>query len=160
MAWSCTQMNSKGSGTFRTYVSALKNPDRPDLQRNCRHVIHHDLAWNPSSIEQRTGRVDRLGCKAEGQEPITVYLPYLAGAADDRQYKVMTEREQWFRVVMGQDQVASLITPDSAETIPLPRSIADELNFNLGILGIGANRGSAETKPEAARGHGVGNVNG
>ena len=131
-----------------------------DLQRNCRHVIHHDLAWNPSSIEQRTGRVDRLGCKAEGQEPITVYLPYLAGAADDRQYKVMTEREQWFRVVMGQDQVASLITPDSAETIPLPRSIADELNFNLGILGIGASRGSAETKPEAARGHGVGNVNG
>ena len=104
-----------------------------DLQRNCRHVIHHDLAWNPSSIEQRTGRVDRLGCKAEGQEPVTVYLPYLAGAADDRQFKVMTEREQWFRVVMGQDQVASLITPDSAETIPLPRSIAEELNFNLGL---------------------------
>jgi ERCC4-related helicase len=37
-----------------------------DLQRFCRHVIHHDLAWNPSSIEQRTGRIDRLGCKAEG----------------------------------------------------------------------------------------------
>lgn len=31
-----------------------------DLQRFCRHVIHHDLDWNPSSIEQRTGRVDRL----------------------------------------------------------------------------------------------------
>lgn len=104
-----------------------------DLQRYCRHVIHHDLAWNPSSIEQRTGRIDRLGCKAEGQEPVTVYLPYLAGAADDRQFKVMTEREQWFRVVMGQDQVARLITPDSEETIPLPRSIADELNFSLGL---------------------------
>ena len=104
-----------------------------DLQRNCRHVIHHDLAWNPSSIEQRTGRIDRLGCKAEGREPVTLYLPYLAGAADDRQYKVMTEREQWFRVVMGQDKVASLVTPDSPETIPLPRSIADELNFNLGL---------------------------
>ena len=58
----------------------------------CRHVIHHDLAWNPSTIEQRTGRVDRLGCKAEGREPISVYLPYLAGAADERQYRVMTER--------------------------------------------------------------------
>ena len=104
-----------------------------DLQRYCRHVIHHDLAWNPSNIEQRTGRIDRLGCKAEGQEPVTVYLPYLAGAADDRQFKVMTEREQWFRVVMGQDQVARLITPDFEETIPLPRSIADELNFSLGL---------------------------
>ena len=51
-----------------------------DLQRFCRHVIHHDLDWNPSTIEQRTGRIDRLGCKAEGRHPIVVYLPYLAGA--------------------------------------------------------------------------------
>ena len=104
-----------------------------DLQRHCRHVIHHDLAWNPSSIEQRTGRVDRLGCKAEGQEPINVYLPYLAGAADERQYRVMTERDQWFRVVMGQDEVARLIAPDSNAVAPLPRSIADELSFDLAL---------------------------
>ncbi len=104
-----------------------------DLQRHCRHVIHHDLAWNPSTIEQRTGRVDRLGCKAEGQEPIHVYLPYLAGAVDERQYRVMTEREQWFRVVMGQDAVARLITPDSNAVAPLPRSIADELSFDLAL---------------------------
>ena len=57
-----------------------------DLQRFCRHVIHHDLAWNPSSIEQRTGRVDRLGCKAEYKESIPVYLPYMSGTADERQY--------------------------------------------------------------------------
>ena len=102
-----------------------------DLQRHCRHVIHHDLAWNPSAIEQRTGRVDRLGCKAEGQEPIVVYLPYLAGAADDRQYRVMTERDQWFRVVMGQDEVARLITADSSPAARLPRNIAEELSFKL-----------------------------
>ena len=102
-----------------------------DLQRYCRHVIHHDLAWNPSTIEQRTGRVDRLGCKAEGREPISVYLPYLSGAADERQYRVMTEREQWFRVVMGQDEVARLITRDSDAVARLPGSIADELSFNL-----------------------------
>ena len=102
-----------------------------DLQRYCRHVIHHDLAWNPSTIEQRTGRVDRLGCKAEGRESINVYLPYLAGAADERQYRVMTEREQWFRVVMGQDEVARLIARDSDSVARLPGSIADELSFNL-----------------------------
>lgn len=79
-----------------------------DLQRFCRHVIHHDLAWNPSTIEQRTGRVDRIGCKAEGRQPIVVYLPYLAGTADERQYHVMSDREQWFRVVMGEDEVASV----------------------------------------------------
>lgn len=105
-----------------------------DLHRFCRHVIHHDLAWNPSSIEQRTGRVDRLGCKAEGRHAIEVYVPYLAGTADERQYQVMSHREQWFRVVMGQEEVARLITPDTESAIPLPSVIADELNFKLGLV--------------------------
>lgn len=34
-----------------------------DLHRHCRHVVHYDLGWNPASIEQRTGRVDRIGSK-------------------------------------------------------------------------------------------------
>jgi Helicase conserved C-terminal domain/SNF2-related domain len=104
-----------------------------DLQRFCRHVVHHDLDWNPSSIEQRTGRIDRLGCKAEGRQPIVVYLPYLAGTADERQYRVMSEREQWFRVVMGQDEVARLITPDNTPAVPLANSIAQGLNFDLSL---------------------------
>ena len=104
-----------------------------DLQRFCRHVIHHDLAWNPSTIEQRTGRIDRLGCMAEGRQPIMVYLPYLAGTADERQYRVMSDREQWFRVVMGQDQVARLITPNSSSAVPLPEAVSDALSFELSI---------------------------
>ena len=104
-----------------------------DLQRFCRHVIHHDLAWNPSSIEQRTGRIDRLGCKAEGRQPIVVYRPYLAGTSDERQYKVMSDRERWFRVVMGQDEVARLITPESSSAVPLPDAISNELSFELGL---------------------------
>ncbi|RQV93526.1 hypothetical protein EH220_08115 [bacterium] len=107
-----------------------------DLQRFCRHVIHHDLDWNPSNIEQRTGRIDRLGCKAEGRHPIIVFLPYLAGTADERQYRVMSEREQWFRIVMGQDEVARLIAPDSSSiAIPLPDAISNELSFKLGLEG-------------------------
>lgn len=102
-----------------------------DLQRHCRHVIHHDLAWNPSSIEQRTGRVDRVGCKAEGRHPIDLSLPYIAGAADERQYHVMTEREQWFRVVMGEDAVARLITPETDRLSDLPRELLDSLSFDL-----------------------------
>jgi ERCC4-related helicase len=104
-----------------------------DLQRFCRHVIHHDLAWNPSTIEQRTGRIDRLGSKAEGRHPIVVYVPYLAGTSDERQYQVMTHREQWFRVVMGQDEVARLITPETAVGIPLPEAISSALSFKLGL---------------------------
>ncbi len=104
-----------------------------DLQRYCRHVIHHDLSWNPSTIEQRTGRIDRLACKAEGKHSIVVCLPYLAGTADERQYRVMSDRERWFRVVMGQEAVAELITPDARPSVPLPESIAQDLSFKLDL---------------------------
>jgi ERCC4-related helicase len=105
-----------------------------DLQRFCRHVIHHDLAWNPSTIEQRTGRVDRLGCKAQGKHPIKVFLPYLSGAADERQFKVMSDREQWFRVLMGQDEVARLITPEASQVVRLPQAVSEGLSFVLDRL--------------------------
>jgi superfamily II DNA or RNA helicase len=105
-----------------------------DLHRYCRHVIHHDLDWNPSSIEQRTGRVDRLGCKAEGRHPIPVYIPYLAGTADERQYRVMTDRESWFRIVMGQEEVARLIADDSGgQQHKPPSSFQQELVFQLAL---------------------------
>jgi len=117
-----------------------------DLQRCCRYVIHHDLAWNPSSIEQRTGRIDRLGCKAEGRNPICVYLPYIAGTADERQYKVMTDREQWFRIVMGQDEVARLIPADIEQELPaLPSTIEKVLAFHLGLGS--AQESNANQKP-------------
>ena len=32
-----------------------------NLHHRCRMVIHFELPWNPSRIEQRTGRVDRIG---------------------------------------------------------------------------------------------------
>lgn len=104
-----------------------------DLQRFCRHVIHHDLAWNPSTIEQRTGRIDRLSCKAEGKHPIMVYLPYIAGTEDERQFQVMSDRERWFRVVMGQDEVARLVTPEADVAVPLPVVVATELAFKLSV---------------------------
>ncbi|MCB0781833.1 MAG: SWF/SNF helicase family protein, partial [Flavobacteriales bacterium] len=102
-----------------------------DLHRFCRHVIHHDLAWNPSAIEQRTGRIDRIGCKAENKHSIEVMLPYIAGAADERQFKVMSDREKWFKVVMGQEKVAELISEETEHLVPLPEAVADELGFDL-----------------------------
>ncbi|MEX2386359.1 MAG: DEAD/DEAH box helicase [Phycisphaeraceae bacterium] len=105
-----------------------------DLHLNCRHVIHHDLAWNPSSIEQRTGRVDRLGCKAENRHSIEVYCPYISGAADERQYRVMMDRDRWFRVVMGSDQVNELVPPDADLTLPPPpAAFQDSLGFDLSL---------------------------
>jgi len=50
-----------------------------DLHRYCRYVIHHDLCWNPSTLEQRTGRIDRIGAKVETSgRSIHLYKPFLS----------------------------------------------------------------------------------
>jgi hypothetical protein len=105
-----------------------------DLHLNCRHVIHHDLCWNPSTLEQRTGRVDRVGAKAERCGPISVYLPYVGETQDQKMYRVVMDRERWFSVVMGEKfQVDARSTEKLADRIPLPETLARELALRLHV---------------------------
>jgi hypothetical protein len=110
-----------------------------DLHMNCRHVIHHDLDWNPSSLEQRTGRIDRLGAKAErcGQS-IRVYLPYVEGCQDEKLFRVVMDRERWFGVVMGAEEAMSRVLKASAWEVermalelPVPQLMVDQLRLRL-----------------------------
>lgn len=43
-----------------------------NLQARCRTVVHYELPWNPSRIEQRTGRVDRIGQRRRVHEILLV----------------------------------------------------------------------------------------
>ncbi|QHI86361.1 DISARM system SNF2-like helicase DrmD [Klebsiella sp. MPUS7] len=36
-----------------------------DFQKHCRNLIHYEIPWNPTRLEQRNGRVDRHGQKAD-----------------------------------------------------------------------------------------------
>jgi len=112
-----------------------------DLHLNCRHVIHHDLDWNPSSLEQRTGRIDRLGAKAErcGQ-PIRVYIPYVEGCQDEKLFRVVMDRERWFGVVMGAEQSMARVLKSSpwelekmAEQPLVPEGMVQSLRMDLGL---------------------------
>jgi superfamily II DNA or RNA helicase len=122
-----------------------------DLHRYCRLVIHHDLDWNPSTLEQRTGRVDRIGAKAERcGEPIRVYLPFVAETQDEKMYRVVTDRERWFSVVMGEQfQTGARHTDALARRIPFPEAAARELAFRLE-----ANDGRSKTTDQQPAGAG------
>lgn len=110
-----------------------------DLHLNCRHVIHHDLDWNPSALEQRTGRVDRLGSKAEvAGRPIRVYLPYVEGCQDEKLFRVVMDRERWFGLVMGADEsMKRVLLADAwelermAEQPLVPTDMVDALKLHL-----------------------------
>ena len=58
--------------TFNTGPALLLATDAAseglNLHRRCRLVIHFELPWNPLRLEQRAGRVDRIGQKARVHE--------------------------------------------------------------------------------------------
>jgi len=106
-----------------------------DLHLDCRFIIHHDLCWNPSMIEQRTGRVDRIGCKAEqAYAPIHVYLPFVTATQDEKMFRVVRDRERWFSVIMGEKYS---LDESSTETISarivFPEEAARGLAFDLSV---------------------------
>jgi hypothetical protein len=106
-----------------------------DLHLNCRHVIHHDLDWNPSVLEQRTGRLDRLGSLAErARKQIVVYEPFVEGTQDEKLFRVVKDRERWFNVVMGERlELDEWSTEKLANRVPLPHRAAEELALDLSV---------------------------
>ena len=91
-------------------ISTSVGQEGIDLHRECRHVLHHDLCWNPATIEQRTGRVDRIGSKIErerlgveeGKGPtLEIAVPYLAATYDERMFEELYRRAQLFDVTLG-----------------------------------------------------------
>jgi superfamily II DNA or RNA helicase len=68
-----------------------------DLQFS-RIVVNYDLPWNPMRVEQRIGRVDRLGQKAE---KINVWNLFYEDTIDARIYSRLYERLDLFQRTLG-----------------------------------------------------------
>lgn len=78
-----------------------------DLQVECKRVFHYDLEWNPASMEQRVGRIDRIGSlisklrQKEKEVTLDVYYPYIKNTIDESIYNTVKEREKWFNLILG-----------------------------------------------------------
>jgi ATP-dependent helicase HepA len=63
----------------------------------CHIIINYDLPWNPMKIEQRIGRLDRLGQK----HPVKVINFSLLGTIEERVLDVLHRRIQVFEQTIG-----------------------------------------------------------
>lgn len=76
-------------------------------------VINYDLPWNPMRIEQRIGRIDRIGQEAE---QILIWNFIYADTVDERVYDRLLDRLNIFTQALGSmeailgDQIANLTT--------------------------------------------------
>lgn len=68
-----------------------------DLQF-CRVMVNYDLPWNPMRVEQRIGRLDRLGQEAK---VISIWNLFYKGTIDDRIYVRLYERLEIFKRALG-----------------------------------------------------------
>lgn len=77
-----------------------------DLHTFCGQVIHYGISWTPSSMEQRTGRVDRIQSltqrrldnqpQANPHEKLQVYYPHLQETIERLQVERVYERMNRF----------------------------------------------------------------
>lgn len=78
-----------------------------DLHHSCRRVVHHDLPWNPAKLEQRTGRIDRVGSlldrlrEDDKTATLQVSLPFMPGTYDQFIFSRVMARRREFRCLLG-----------------------------------------------------------
>lgn len=90
-------------------------------------LVNYDLPWNPAKIEQRIGRIDRIGQK---EDRILIWNLVLANTIDSRVYELLFERLNIFQRALGSmeivlgdviqqltlDLLSHKLSPDEQET--------------------------------------------
>jgi ATP-dependent helicase HepA len=80
----------------------------------CHTVVLYDLPWRPATVEQRIGRVDRVGQKRD----VEVYVPYFAGGYEAAVLRIMQEAIGVLdSTVGGIDHALEYVSADLADLI-------------------------------------------
>jgi SNF2 family DNA or RNA helicase len=69
-----------------------------NLQNHCKHLIHFDIPWNPSKLEQRNGRIDR---KLQQAPQVWCHYFLLEDRPEDRVMEVLIEKTEVIRKELG-----------------------------------------------------------
>ncbi len=84
-------------GELDTLVATDAGAEGLNLQRRCRVVLNYDLNWNPMKIEQRIGRVHRLGQTRD----VVVYNFVLRDTIDDYVLRLLYQKINLFTMTIG-----------------------------------------------------------
>ena len=86
---------------FRERVPLLLCSESGGEGRNlqfCNTLINFDIPWNPMAIEQRIGRIDRIGQTRE----VYVFKLVTAGTVEDQMLRILDEKINMFELVVGE----------------------------------------------------------
>ncbi|MEI8173794.1 MAG: helicase-related protein [Deltaproteobacteria bacterium] len=68
--------------------------------QTCGILINYDMPWNPMRVEQRIGRIDRIG----GHRDVYISNYFYEDTVEARVYQALSRRIDWFEWVVGELQ--------------------------------------------------------
>ena len=86
---------------FRDQVPVLLSTQSGGEGRNiqfCNTLINFDVPWNPMAIEQRIGRIDRIGQQRE----VFVFNLVTRGTLEEQVLRLLEEKISMFELVVGE----------------------------------------------------------
>ena len=86
---------------FRDRVPVLLSTESGGEGRNiqfCNTLINFDVPWNPMAIEQRIGRIDRIGQTRE----VFVFNLVTSGTLEEQMLHLLDEKISMFELVVGE----------------------------------------------------------
>ena len=86
---------------FRDRVPLLLCTESGGEGRNlqfCNTLVNFDIPWNPMAIEQRIGRIDRIGQARE----VFIFNLVTAGTIEDAVLRILDEKINMFELVVGE----------------------------------------------------------
>jgi superfamily II DNA/RNA helicase len=122
-------------GTLRLMLGTDAASEGLNLQRLAR-LINLDLPWNPTRLEQRKGRIQRIG---QIHDMVEIYNMRYAGSVEDRVHQLLSDRlkdihslfgqipdileDVWIALAVGEKERASKIIDE------LPKSHPFEMRY-------------------------------
>jgi SNF2 family DNA or RNA helicase len=94
-----TKYQFKEYPQYRALVCTESGGEGINLQF-CNTMINYDLPWNPMRLEQRIGRIHRLGQLRE----VFIYNLYTQGTVEEHLLKLLDEKVHMFELVIGESE--------------------------------------------------------
>jgi SNF2 family DNA or RNA helicase len=96
----------------------------------CHVVVNYDLPWNPMKVEQRIGRVDRIG----QEHPVLIFNFHVKGTIEGRIFEVLERRINIFEnAVGGLDPILGEAEADIRKALKLAAGDRDVEMERLGL---------------------------
>ncbi len=129
------RVESMADGTLRILVATDCLSEGINLQELFDAVIHYDLTWNPTRLQQREGRVDRFGQPSPEVRSILMYSPDnpVDGAVLDVILKKAEAIREATGVVVPLPEETGPVTDALMQALVLKRTEARQLTLFAGL---------------------------